>query len=51
LGIHLVVCVLLAGGAGYALDGWLDSAPWAMLVGGTLGFAAWLRLVWQAMKA
>jgi len=50
LGLSLVVSVLLVGGAGYALDRWQDWTPWGMLAGGALGFAAWLRMVWVAMR-
>ena len=50
LAINLVVSVLVAGGAGYALDRWLGSLPAFMLLGGALGFAAWMRMVWQMMK-
>lgn len=43
IGVHMVVCVLVGGGLGFALDRWLGWTPWAMLVGGFLGFAAWFR--------
>lgn len=43
IGIHLLVCVLVGGGLGFALDRWLGWAPWLMLAGGFLGFAAWFR--------
>ena len=43
VGINLVICVLVGGGLGYLLDRWLGWQPWAMLVGGVLGFGAWFR--------
>ncbi len=48
IGVHLIVCVLIGGGLGFALDRWLGGTfdyrgPWAMLAGGVLGFAAWFR--------
>lgn len=49
LGIHLMVCVLVGGGLGYALDRWLGWMPWGMLGGGMLGFAAWLRTMWKVL--
>ena len=50
LGVHLLVCVLVTGALGYALDMWAGSRPWGMLGGGFLGFFAWLWEVWRAMK-
>ena len=43
IGVHLLVCVIIGGGIGFALDRWLGWVPWAMLAGGFLGFAAWFR--------
>lgn len=51
LALNLVACVLVGGGAGYVLDRWLHTLPWLMLLGGALGFGAWLRVVWGVMKA
>jgi F0F1-type ATP synthase assembly protein I len=50
VGINLLVSVLVAGALGYGLDRWLGWAPWGMLGGGALGFAAWLRTVWRLMR-
>ncbi len=36
-GYTLIGSVILLGGAGYLLDGWLDTAPWLLLVGLGLG--------------
>jgi F0F1-type ATP synthase assembly protein I len=33
----VVGAILVCGGLGYALDRWLDSSPWALLVGLLLG--------------
>lgn len=51
LGISFVVCILLCGGTGYALDGYYGSKPWGILAGMFLGFAAWLWQMWQVFKA
>lgn len=42
VGLRLVVSVLLLGGMGFALDRWLGSLPWLMLLGGVLGFGSWM---------
>lgn len=51
VGMHLMVSVMVCGALGYALDRWLGWAPWAMLVGGFLGFGAWLLSIWRMMNA
>lgn len=50
IGIHLMVCVLVAGGGGYCADRWFGSQPWLMMLGGVLGFGAWLVAVWRMMR-
>jgi len=50
-GYTLIGAIVLLGGAGYLLDGWLDTAPW-MLVGGLLlgvvvGLYEVARLIWR----
>lgn len=50
IGLNLLVSVIACGAAGYGLDKWLSSAPWAMLLGGFMGFGAWLVMVWRMMK-
>lgn len=50
VGIQLFVSVLLCGTVGYALDTWLDCKPLGMLVGGLLGFGAWLWGVWKMLQ-
>ena len=39
LGFEIVAPVVLFMFAGYALDGWIDSQPWFLLVGALLGIA------------
>ncbi len=42
VGLRLVVAVMLMGGIGFALDRYLGSLPWLMLLGGVLGFVSWI---------
>lgn len=42
VGLRLVVAVMLMGGLGFALDRYLGSLPWLMLLGGVLGFVSWI---------
>jgi ATP synthase protein I len=48
IGIELVVGVCIGTGGGYALDRWLHTAPWFMIVGLIIGFAAGLRNVFRS---
>ena len=50
LGLHLVVCILLATGLGYLLDGYLGTLPLFMLLGVFLGFAAGLWRLFLAIN-
>jgi hypothetical protein len=50
IGTNLLVCVLIAGGAGFGLDMWLGSKPFGLLAGVAVGFAAWLRQVWKMLN-
>jgi ATP synthase protein I len=43
LPLVLVGCILIAGGLGYLLDGWLHTKPLLMIILGVLGFAAGVR--------
>jgi ATP synthase protein I len=43
----LIAAVLVGGGIGYALDRWLHTAPFLMLLGGLAGFAAGF---WDLLK-
>ena len=42
---------MLLGGLGYALDRWLDTAPWGLVIGLALGiivgFYELVRTVWR----
>lgn len=48
IGIELVVGVCIGTGGGYALDRWLHTAPWLMILGLLVGFAAGLRNVFRS---
>jgi hypothetical protein len=50
LGIHLMVCVGVAGVTGYGLDIWLGTLPWLALLGCICGFGAWLRTMWRVFQ-
>lgn len=47
----LVGAIILFGGIGYAVDGWLGTAPWllvtALVLGIIVGFLNLARTVWQ----
>jgi ATP synthase protein I len=50
-GYTLIGAILLLGGVGYLLDGWLETSPW-MLVGGLLlgvvvGLYEVAKLIWR----
>ena len=49
-GYVLIGSILLLGGAGYALDAWLATAPWfllgGLLTGVVVGFYELARAVW-----
>ena len=50
-GYTLIGAILLLGGIGYALDGWLETKPWGLVIGLTLGivvgFYELARTVWR----
>lgn len=48
--VELVVSVLVGAGIGYALDQWLNSTPWLMLVFLLLGGAAGVMNAYRAAK-
>lgn len=50
IGLNLLVALLLVGGGGYAMDAWCETSPLFMLIGGLLGFVAWLWQVWKLMQ-
>jgi F0F1-type ATP synthase assembly protein I len=47
----LIGAIVLFGGIGYALDGWLDTAPWCLLggliLGLIVGFYELARTLWR----
>ncbi len=49
-GIEMALSVLLGYGAGWWVDGKLDSDPWGMIIGICFGFAAGVRSLMQAAK-
>ena len=50
LGFEFLTAVLLPGAAGWWLDTKLGTAPWLMLIGGLIGFAAGLVLLLRASR-
>ncbi len=48
IGIELVVGVAIGTGGGFALDRWLHTAPWLMILGLIIGFAAGLKNVFRS---
>jgi ATP synthase protein I len=49
IGIELVVAIVVATGIGWAIDHWLGTRPWAMIVFFFLGVAAGMFNVWRAV--
>ena len=49
VGLELVVAVVFGLGVGWAIDRWLGTKPWAMLVFLMLGIAAGMLSVYKAM--
>ena len=43
VGMVVVISTLIGAGGGYALDRWLGTAPWLMIVGLLLGMIAGFR--------
>ena len=50
IGAELVVSVLVGTGIGWALDAWLNTAPWLMVVFLLLGGAAGVLNVYRLMR-
>ena len=49
IGIELVVAVVVATGLGWAIDRWLGTRPWGMIVLFFLGVAAGMLNVYRAV--
>lgn len=50
VGLEFAVAIALFGGIGWLLDRWLQTAPWLLIVGVFLGFAAGLGIVIKLAK-
>jgi ATP synthase protein I len=50
IGLELVVAILVATALGWAIDRWLGTRPWGMLVMFFLGVAAGMVNVWRAVS-
>jgi F0F1-type ATP synthase assembly protein I len=50
VGLEMGVSVLLGYGAGWWVDGKIDSAPWGGVIGISMGFAAGVRSMWRLAK-
>ena len=51
LGFSVPMAIVIGGGAGWLLDGWLGTAPWLFLVFLGFGIVAGLRNVVRAASA
>jgi ATP synthase protein I len=50
VGLEFAVAIALFGGIGWLLDRWLQTAPWLLILGVFLGFAAGLGIVIKLAK-
>ena len=50
MGMELIAAVLLWTGLGYLLDRWLGTGPWLLVIGGIIGNAAGITLIWFRSK-
>lgn len=48
---NVVACVGVGGMLGGLADWYFGTAPWGLIAGLFLGFAAWLRELWALLKA
>jgi F0F1-type ATP synthase assembly protein I len=46
MGMELVAAILTWSGIGWLVDRWLGTAPWFLVIGGLIGNAAGLYLIW-----
>ncbi len=52
IGFEFIAAVLLFAGVGWLIDRWLDSSPWAIVIGVGVGFAIGLwNLFRRGMKS
>jgi ATP synthase protein I len=51
VGLELVAATVLGAGLGYALDRWLGTGPWLLVVGVVLGAAAGFLAVYRLVNA
>ncbi len=51
LGFDLLAALIVGGGVGFAIDKWLGSLPWGMLIGLGLGIVAGMRQLIVFAKA
>lgn len=47
IGFEFIAAILLFAGVGWLIDRWLDSSPWAIVIGVGVGFAIGL---WNLIK-
>jgi ATP synthase protein I len=50
IGLELAITILVGALLGYALDRWLSTRPWFMLIGMLLGTIAGFRKVYRAIS-
>lgn len=50
VGVQFLTSLFVGGGLGYLLDWGMGWAPWGLLAGLFLGFAAWLRVLWKVIQ-
>jgi ATP synthase protein I len=48
--VDMIAGLLVGGGLGYGLDRWFGWAPWALLGGLIVGFAAGVNNAWRAIR-
>lgn len=50
MGLAMVLATVIGLAAGYFVDKWLDSHPWGLLIGLTIGIVAGYRNIYIIMK-
>jgi ATP synthase protein I len=52
IGFEFIAAILLFAGVGWLIDRWLDSSPWAIIIGVGVGFTIGLwNLIKRGMKS